>query len=170
MSKTSIFLFLILLTLQLSCSKPEKPPYELPTNAKFLLAGDSTKTWKLARRFNNKTRMNMGDCFLSHRETYKGDMTMHNNSGENRDCGETLNATWKFGKDNKGNYYVRIESQQLPELMNIDKNYKLFKILRLAEEQMTLQFNHKQFSSKTTTITDIYVPENASVKDREFHW
>ncbi|WMN11543.1 hypothetical protein QYS49_38785 [Marivirga salinae] len=95
---------------------------------------------------------------------------MHNNSGENRDCGETLNATWEFAKDKKGNYYVRIESQQLPELMNIEKNYKLFKVLRLTEEQITLQFNHKQFSSTTTTITDIYVPENALVKDREFHW
>jgi hypothetical protein len=168
MHKNSIFLF-ILLAFQLSCSKPEEPPYKIPTNATFLMTGDSTKTWKLARRFNNRTRMNMGDCFLSHRETYESNMTMHNNSSVNRDCGETLNATWKFAKDKKGNYYVRIESKQLPKLMNIDKDYKLFKILRLTEEQMTLQFKHKQFSSKTTTITDIFVPENASVKDREFH-
>ncbi|MEQ8549993.1 MAG: lipocalin family protein [Cyclobacteriaceae bacterium] len=169
MHKNSIFL-LVILTFQLSCSKPEEPPYELPTNAKFLLTSDSTKTWKLARRFNNKTRMNMGDCFLSHRETYKRDMTMQNNSGEHRDCGETLSATWKFAKDKKGNYYIQISSKQLPELMNIDQEYKLFKILRLSEEQMTVQFQHKQFSNKTTTITDIFVPENVSVEDREFHW
>lgn len=112
----------------------------------------------------------MGDCFLSHRETYSSDMAMYNNSGEHRDCGETLNATWKFAKDKKGNYYIRIESNQLAELMNIEKDYKLFKVLQLTDEQMTLQFNHKQFSSKKTTITDIYVPENVNVKDREFHW
>lgn len=95
---------------------------------------------------------------------------MHNNSGEHRDCGETLHGTWKFTKGKTGNYYVRIESEQLPKLMNIDKEYKLFKILELSDEQMTLQFAHKQFSSETTTITDIYVPEDVDVKDREFHW
>lgn len=166
----NLAILLIFYGFQLSCSKPEKPPYELPKNAKFLLAGDSAKTWKLARRFNNKTRMNMGDCFLSHRETYKNDMTMHNNSGEHRDCGETLEATWKFTKDKKGSYFIRIESSQLPEIMNIEKEYKLFKILQLTEKQMTLQFNHKQFSNKATTITDIFVPEHVPIKDRTFHW
>ncbi|MEL7003504.1 MAG: hypothetical protein AAFN93_12350 [Bacteroidota bacterium] len=169
MNWNTIFSF-VLLAFLLSCTEAQEPPHELPKNAKFLLTGDSTKTWKLTRRFNNKTRMNMGDCFLSHRETYSSDLTMHNNSGEYVDCGATLNATWKFVKDKIGNYYVRIESKQLPELMNIEKEYKLFKILNLADEQMTLQFNHKQFSNKTTTITDIYVPENVSVEDREFHW
>ena len=112
----------------------------------------------------------MGDCFLSHRETYKSDMTMHNNSGNHRDCGETLYATWNFAIDKKGNSYIRIESNQLPELMNIEKDYKLFKILSLTEEQMTLQFSHKQFSDQTSVITDIFVPENVSVEDRDFHW
>lgn len=167
--KKSIFL-LGILVFQFSCSSPKNAPYELPKNAKFLLTSDSTKTWKLARRFNNKTRINMGDCFLSHREVYNSNMTMKNNSGEHRDCGETLSATWKFSKDKKGNYYVRISSKQLPELMNTDKDYKLFKILLLTEEQMILQFKHKQFSDKTTTITDIFVPDNVSVEGREFHW
>ncbi|MFY0608305.1 MAG: lipocalin family protein [Cyclobacteriaceae bacterium] len=168
--RTLSLLLLLLLSFEFSCSNPEESPYELPSKAKQLLTGDSSKTWKLAQRYNNKTRMNMGDCFLSHRETYSNDMTMYNNSGDNRDCGETLQANWKFVKDKKGNYYVRIESEQLPELMNIDKDYKLFKVLRLTDDQMTLQFKHKQFSNKTTTITDIYVPEHIEVKDREFHW
>lgn len=153
-----------------SCAEPEKPPFELPSDAMSFLTGDSSKSWKLARRFNNKTRMNMGDCFLEHRDTYKADFTMHNNSGEQRDCGETLNATWKFTKDKKGNSYIRWTSDQLPQLLNIEKNYKSFKILELSEEQMTLQFSHKQFSDKTTIITDIWVPEDASIEDREFHW
>ena len=114
--------------------------------------------------------MNMGDCFLSHRETYRLDMTMFNNSGDNMDCGETLHAKWDFAKDKSGNYYIRIESKQLPELMNIEEDYKLFKLLRLNEEQMTLQFNHRQFSNKLTTITDIYVPEHVNVEGRDFHW
>ncbi|MEQ9299035.1 MAG: lipocalin family protein [Cyclobacteriaceae bacterium] len=153
-----------------SCAEPEKPPFELPADAMSLLTGDSSKSWKLARRFNNKTRMNMGDCFLEHRDTYKADFTMHNNSGAQSDCGETLNASWKFTKDKKGNSYIRWTSDQLPQLLNIDKNYKSFKILELSEEQMTLQFSHKQFSDKTTIITDIWVPEDASIEDREFHW
>lgn len=163
-------LLIICLDFQVACSTKEKPPYMLPQHAKSLLAGDSAKTWKLARRFNNGTRMNMGDCFLAHRETYRSDMTMHNNSEENKGCGNTLHATWKFTKDEKGNYYIKMSSKQLPDLMKIDQDYKLFKILRLSEEQMTLQFHHKQFSNKTTTITDIYVPEHISVKGREFHW
>ncbi|MEM8894802.1 MAG: hypothetical protein AAGC88_09505 [Bacteroidota bacterium] len=170
MALKSILLLLAITVIGISCEEEEKPPYELPQNAKQLLAGDSSKTWKLARRFNNKTRMNMGDCFLTHRDTYLADGTMHNNSGDQRDCGETLNATWRFTKDKKGNSYIRWTSDQLPQLLNIDKNYKAFKILKMTEEEMVLQFSHKQFSDKTTIITDIWVPENASVKDREFHW
>lgn len=161
-------IFLLLLTV-FSCEEAT-PPYELPDNAKTLLSGDSSKTWKLAGRFNNKTRMNMGNCFLSHQETYKLDMTMHDNSSEHRDCGKTLYAKWEFTKDKKGNYYIKWTSEQLPSLMNTKEDYKHFKILHLSKEQLTIQFKHKQFSSKTTTITDFYVPENVSVKDREFHW
>lgn len=165
MSKYSLLVLMVFI----SCAK-EKKVYEIPKNAKNLLAGDSTKTWKLAKRFNNRTRMNMGDCFLSHKETYKSDMTMHDNSGEFRDCGETLRAKWKFVKDKKGNYYIKWSSEQLPVLMNVKEDYKYFKVLHLSEEQFTIQFKHKQFSNKTTTITDFYVLENVSVNDREFHW
>lgn len=152
------------------CKQEEKPPFPLPKNARQLLTNDSTKTWKLARRFNNDTRMNMGDCFLLHRDTYKAAGTMHNNSGENRGCGKSLDATWNFVKDEHGHYYIRLKSEQLPELMNMDEDYKLFKILHLSNEQMTLQFTHKQFSSKASTIIDVYVPEYISVEDRTFHW
>lgn len=107
---------------------------------------------------------------MSHRETYNNDMTMRNNSGEHNDCGETLFAAWRFVKDTEENYYIKIKSDQLPELMKTEKNYQLFRVLQLCDEQMTLQFNHKQFSGKTTTITDIYVPEHVAIEDREFHW
>ena len=165
-----VLLSAVLAAFLISCSEEAKPPYQIPENAKKLLASSSSKTWKLARRFNNKVRMNMGDCFLSHRDTYSSDMTMHNNSGENVDCGETLNAQWKFVKDKDGNYYIKLMSEQLPAMMNIEDEFKLFKVLHLSEEELVLQFQHQQFSSKITTITDIYVPENVTVEGREFHW
>ena len=169
MPKKSFYITLVVVLL-LACSEEPRPPYQIPKDAKTLLAGSESKSWKLARRFNNKTRMNMGDCFLSHRDTYSSDMTMHNNSGENVDCGETLNAQWKFVKDKNDNYYIRLRSDQLPAMMNIEEDFKLFKVLYLSEEEMVLQFQHRQFSNKTSTITDIYVPEGVSVEGREFHW
>lgn len=153
-----------------SCSKEKKLPFELPNNAQSLIAGDSLKTWKLARRFNNNTRMNMGDCFLSYRATYKLDSIMHDNNGEHRDCGETLTANWSIYTSKEGFPYIKLEGDQLKELMNLDNNYKFFKILDLSEDQLVLEFTHKQFSSKTTTMVDVFVPENTTVDDRKFHW
>lgn len=112
----------------------------------------------------------MGDCFLSYRATYRANGTMNDNAGKNRDCGETLNATWKFVKGSKGNDFVKISSDQLPSLMNIEDDFKHFKVIYMAEEELILQYTHKQFSSKASTITDIYVPENIEVEDRTFHW
>lgn len=146
------------------------PPYVLPKNARKLISGDSSKTWKIARRFNNKTRMNMGDCFLSHLETFHSAGTMHNNSGEHIDCGPTLNAQWEFAINKKGDHFIKLTSDQIPELLNVEQNYKLFKVLYLSSEEMRLQFQHRQFSNKWTTITDIFVPENADIEGREFHW
>ena len=171
MQSHTTILFVLSVMIALACSEAEKPPpYAIPENAGLLVAGDSGKTWKLARRFNDGTRMNMGDCFLSYRQTYQPNMTVSDNNGENNDCGESLEGTWKFAKDEAGNYYIKISSDQLPELMNIDKNFKYFKVLRVSADQLTLQFSHKQFSNKATIITSIFVPENTSVADRDFHW
>ncbi|MFA0964015.1 hypothetical protein AB9P05_19565 [Roseivirga sp. BDSF3-8] len=83
--------------------KPATNPFTLPENAGHLVAGDSAMTWKLARRFNGDTRMNMGDCFLSYRITYRADNTMQDNNGEHSGCGPTLAGTWKFARDKSGN-------------------------------------------------------------------
>ena len=164
-------LFMLLVVIILACSEAEKPPpYAIPENAGLLVAGDSGKTWKLARRFNDGTRMNMGDCFLAYQQTYQPNMVVSDNNGENGDCGASLVGTWKFAKDEVGHYYIKISSDQLPELMNIDKDSKYFKILHVSADQLTLQFSHRQFSNKATIITDILVPENVSVADRDFHW
>lgn len=161
---------LIVGLLAASCAEPDKKPYILPKNAMSFLTNDSTKSWKLAKRFNNDTRMNMGKCFLSYRLTYKTDMTMNDNNGESKDCGESLQATWKFVEDKHNNPYVKVSSEQIPMLMNIQEDYKFFKIIHISEDKLTLQFRHKQFSNNTTTITDYYVPEHVFVEDRNFHW
>lgn len=171
MKLRSKLLFTLLIVGIFACSEAEKkPPYVIPDNAGQLVAGNSGKTWKLARRFNDGTRMNMGDCFLAYRQTYRPDMTVRDNNGDNYDCGESLEGKWTFAQDEAGNYYIKISSEQLPELMNIEEEYKYFKVLHLADDELVLQFAHRQFSNKKTRITDILVPENSSVEGRDFHW
>ena len=161
--------FLILICLSLySCSEPEQVPFAIPLDATSLLTGDSTKAWKIAKRFNGAHRMNMGACFLSHRQLYSIDETMRDNSGQNPNCGPTLNASWKFVLADNGHSYLKLSSPQLPILMNIEETYKFFKILELSETSLILQYQHQQFNKKRT-ITDHYVPEHIKVPDRDFH-
>lgn len=161
---------LLISILMLSCGKSGEAPYVLPVNAFSLMTADSSKTWKLAKRLNDRTRMNMGDCFLSYRQIFRIDSTMNDNNGDNRDCGKSLQASWKFVKDKKGNSYLKLSSEQIPELLQIDKDYKFFKVLHLSEKELTLQFSHKQFSGKSRIITDHYVTEDVVIEDRDFHW
>ncbi len=163
---------LILVTLFsiFSCYEDKKPPFKLSANATQLIAGDSAKTWKLARRFNNSTRMNMGNCFLSYRATYQTDSIMHDNNGDHEDCGETLTSKWIIYKSEDNYPYIKLNGGNLKAMMNLEKNYKFFKILDLTEEQMVLEFQHKQFSNKSTTIVDVFVPEKTEIEDRDFHW
>lgn len=163
-------LILISFILIMSCSSDKNPPFELPKNTAKIIAGDSAKTWKLARRFNNKTRMNMGDCFLSYRATYLTNGIMHDNNGEQENCGETLTANWTLFLSKDKYPYIKLKGEKLKELMHLDNDYKFFKILDLNDTLMILEFRHKQFSSKESTIVDIFVPENTSVEDRAFHW
>lgn len=66
--------------------------------------------------------------------------------------------------------YIKVSSEQIPQLMNIQEDYKNFKIIHISEDTLILQFDHKQFSNATTRITDYYVPEHVSVENRDFHW
>ncbi|WP_298761969.1 hypothetical protein [uncultured Psychroserpens sp.] len=166
-----ILLYFAIITLSTSsCTKEKKAPYIIPEHAITLIAGDSAKVWKLARRTNNNVRMNMGDCFLSYRATYKTDSIMHDNNGAFRDCGETLTTNWTLYQSDDGHPYIKLKGEQLKKLMHLDVDYKFFKILDLSETQMVLEFRHKQFSSKETTIIDVFVPDSVSIKDRDFHW
>jgi len=152
-----------------SCSEPT-PPYVLPINAIELITSNANKTWKLAKRTNNGDRMNMGDCFLSYRQTYNSDMTVSDNNSAHHNCGDSLHAVWELIKDEDGHNYIKMTSPEIPALLNIEEDYKLFKILELEENRMKIAFYHKQFSDRTTTIIDYLVPDHIVVGDRDFHW
>lgn len=134
-----------------------------------LIHGDSSKTWKIARRYNDDIRMNMGPCFLAYRQTFKADQNFFDNNEKTGDCGPSLIGTWEFKKGPKGDPYVKISSPDLPELLNTNKDYKYFKILKLTEDSLKLSFKHKQYGNKSRTITDILVRENLDIGDRYFH-
>lgn len=151
-----------------SCSKKEKT-FSLPENAKALLAGQSGKTWKIANRYNDGTRMNMAGCFLTYRIMYLANNSFHDNNGEQENCGKSLIGSWEIITYETGKSYIKWNSDQLPELMNSKSNHKYFKILQLEEDTLRLQFRHKQFSSESTFV-DTFVPEHIAVKGRDFHW
>ena len=160
---------LLLILSFLSCAKTKKESYTLPKNAIALIAGDSIKTWKIAKRYNNKIRMNMGDCFLSYRQAFRTNMTMNDTNDEHEDCGETLKATWEIVTNKEGDSFIKLKSDQIPKLMNIKNDYKYFHILHISQDSLVLQYKHKQFSNQEFVITDHYVTEHTVVKGRDFH-
>ncbi len=161
------YIFILFLIGLVSCSKKEKS-YTLPENAIELLAGQSGKTWKIAWRYNDGTRMNMAGCFLTYKITYSPEGTIKDNNAEQENCGPSLLGTWEIITHKKEKSYVKWNSDQLPEIMNTKKNHKYFKILQLEKDTLKLQYRHKQFSSESIFV-DTFVPEHIDVKDRDFH-
>ncbi len=164
-----ILLLISILILASSCSDTNKEPYPIPDNAVDLIAGTSGKTWKIAKRYNDGTRMNMAGCFLSYRNTYFPDRTVKDNNDKQRDCGPSLKANWEIIQNKKGHYFIKLKSDQLPELMNIEKDYKFFQITYLNKDSLELRYRHAQFSGQVRTIVDLYVEENIVVPNRDFH-
>ncbi|MCK8523369.1 lipocalin family protein [Aquimarina sp. D1M17] len=162
------FTLIAMFILFISCSTTKEKPFELPKNALSLIAHESGKTWKLAWRYNNGTRMNMSGCFLSYRITYKPDLSFKDNSEEHANCGASLSGNWEITKDKKGYSFIKLTSAQLPELLKTKTNYKYFKILQLTKDTLRIRFRHKQFSSEST-FEDTLVAEDIEVKDRDFH-
>ncbi len=165
--------YFVLITLSIvfcltSCNEDHKP-YELPENAHYLINGDSLKTWKIARRYNDDIRMNMGPCFMAYRQSFKADQTVFDNNKDNADCGPSLKAEWEFKQGPKGDPYIKLSSPDIPELMNTDKNYKYFKILKLTADTLKISFKHNQYGNESRTITDILVREDLDIGDRYFH-
>ncbi|GGG39102.1 hypothetical protein GCM10011344_44970 [Dokdonia pacifica] len=159
----------ILFSVFISCKDKTKEPYIIPENAVHLLTADSVKTWKIAKRYNGKTRMNMGDCFLKYRQRFRESGLVKDNNDLQRDCGPSLEATWEITSSEKGDYYLKLTSDQIPELLQQESNEKFFKILYLSKDSLTLSYVHKQFNNRRR-ITDYLVRDDLEVKDREFHW
>ncbi|TRO67456.1 lipocalin family protein [Christiangramia sabulilitoris] len=152
----------------ISCSDSQKP-FHLPDNANQLLHGDSTKTWKIARRYNDDIRMNMGPCFMAYRQTFKVDHLVQDNNEDTRDCGPNLTGKWNFKKGPEGNSFIKISSPDIPKLLNTEKDYKYFKVLKLTEDTLKISFKHKQYGDTYRRITDILVREDLDIGDRYFH-
>ena len=165
---SSVSLFFVSAFICFSCTNKTESPFVIPTDAKRLIAGDSVKIWKLAKRLNNGYRMNMGDCFLSYRVSYFTDGIAKDNNGTQQDCGETFTSVWVLVDNEKGSY-IKLTSDQVPEFFNTKENYKYFRIIALSENEMVLRFQHQQFSNKKTIITDYLVPEALEIKNRDFH-
>ncbi|RMB57560.1 hypothetical protein EAX61_10575 [Dokdonia sinensis] len=152
-----------------SCSENKSNLYQVPENVHLLIAGDSTKVWKIAKRYNGKTRMNMGDCFLSYRQTFKSDGTVFDNNEENYDCGPSLRGSWAVLKDSLGYSNIRISSPQIGEIFGMEKDYKDFKIFYVSADSLHISFLHDQFGQRRR-ISDYLVREDVSVSDRNFHF
>lgn len=170
---STFLLPLILIAFLSSCSaKKEDPPvYTLAANATELLAGQESKTWKLAKRTNNKTRVNMGNCTLSYRQTFHSNGQVSDNNAENHDCGPTLNGQWALSLDSKGNPYLSITSDLIPSLFKVKEGSKTkyFQIVTLKDSLLVFRFQHQLYTNKTTIIEDTLIPENAPEGDRNFH-
>jgi len=148
-----------------SCSSEK---FELPQNAEELLTNNSSKTWKLAERYNDGYRMNMGDCFLAYRVTYNSNGITTDNNAENEDCGESMEAKWSFYTNDNG-AYIKWDGEKIKTLMNQENDYKFFKIKALSDTLLVIRFKHKQFGNKERTIEDHLVPEHIDVKGRNYH-
>ena len=162
-------ILILILLFFVSCNDKEEIPYQLPENATSLLTADSIKTWKIARRYNGKTRMNMGDCFLEYRQRFRESGFVDDNNDKLRNCGPSLTATWEITISEKGNPYIKFTSDQIPDLLHQESNEKYFKIIHLSNDSLVISYAHKQFNQKRI-ITDYLVREDVKLSDREFHW
>ena len=154
----------------IACSDEPEQLFQLPSNASQLVAGDSLKTWKIARRYNNGTRMNMAGCSFEHRQIFLRNKSFHTASDGLTECGDSMIGKWAFVKDTEGASYIKFMSDQIPEMMNIEEKFKLFRIMELSDTLMILRFNHAQTTKRQTTLVDYFVPEDYIVNDRSFHW
>ena len=138
----------------------------LPDNAKQLISGETSKQWKLSKKFNRGYRMNMEGCFLSYVITYHADGTFSDNNSKFQGCGESLEGTWDLVINEDGNF-LKLTSAQIPDLMGIDEEYKMMKILRIEDLELQLQFTHNKYK-KMGKMVDHLVPIELKVADRAF--
>jgi len=124
MKKQPPIILVILILFLFSCNDNEI--YTLPENAEHLIYGESSKSWKIARRYNDDIRMNMGPCFMEYRQTFEQDKTVSDNNEKNKGCGASLHGTWYFVKGPQDQAYIKITSPDMPELLNTEKPETIF--------------------------------------------
>ena len=147
-----------------SCSNKD---FVLPENANQLLTNNSSKTWKLAKRYNDNHRMTMGDCFRFYRVTYFSDGKTMDNNSDNEDCGESMNANWNFHADENGSF-IKLKGEKVKILLHQEKDFKYFKIFELTDSLLVIKFRHKQVGNTSRLITDYLVPEHHEVNEMMF--
>lgn len=158
-------IYLVAIILFIGCGS-KKESFSLPENANTILAGESGKQWKLSKRYNRGYRMNMEGCFLSYQITYNPDGTFMDNNGQNKGCGDSLKGKWNLVSNETGNY-IRMESPQIPEMMGINEDFKMMRILSFKDLEIQLQLVHEQFK-ESGKIIDYLVPIDVEVADRAF--
>lgn len=112
--------------------------------------------------------MNMEGCFLSYIITYNANGTFSDNNGKHHGCGQSLKGTWELVTNKKGNF-LKLESPQIPEIMGIEEEYKMMKILNLRELEMQIQFVHEKYTDSGKMV-DYLVPIEVEVPDRRFKY
>ncbi len=153
-------------------SENEYKIYNLPDQAATFLSGETGKTWKLAKRVNNGTRVNMGECTIGYRQTFLPDFAVSDNNSEMYDCGESMNGTWELIENKKGAAFLTITSDLVPKYFKVPEGSKTkyFQLVELSPGVLVYKFKHELFSTKTSIVVDVLVPEDSVVDDRNFHW
>ena len=108
-----------------------------------------------------------GRLFSCFRQSFNLNKSFSTSAPGRSDCGDPMIGSWTLAQDPDGFSYIRLESEQIPEMLNIEEKFKLFKIKMLTDSLMVLQFNHAQTTKKQTTIVDYFVLEDVKVDD---HW
>lgn len=171
--KPSIILIILTTFVWLNCgATKEETVFQLPENASELLAGKGSKTWKLAKRTNGKTRVNMGECTMAYRQTFDRNNKVTDNNKEREDCGPSIEGTWQFSYDEKKRPHVAITSEMIPKLFKTKtgSQTKHFQIVALTDSLFVYRFAHELFTNQTTVIEDVLIPENVIAEGRNFHW
>jgi len=169
MKNWTVYVILFVSFLVTSCNKTLKTPYQPPSNLEYLIASDSLKTWKISKRYNGKTRMNMGDCFLRYRQSFLLNGSVYDNNEDNSNCGPSLKGSWAIIRDSAFYTYIRIKSDDIPELLGISENYIDFRVFYASKDSLHISFIHTQFGQERR-ISDYLVQEDISVKNRNFHY
>lgn len=168
--KKTIFIGLLAMSLfGISACKEKHIPYILPSHALSLIHGDSAKTWKIARRYNDDVRMNMGPCFMRYRQTFNKNKSFVDNNEMNPDCGPSLKGDWQLINNSKGDHFIKLSSPEIPNVLHTEKDYIYFKILKVGRDTLEISFRHKQYGNKFRTIRDVLVRDNLDIGDRYFH-